>query len=48
MNIMLEKVRKDGSLMMKDLVQQRRKVKVHVCDCRGLDWRCGLGMHTVG
>lgn len=44
---MLEKVRKDGSVMMKH-VEQQRKVNVCVCVERGVGWSCGLGMHTVG
>lgn len=39
MNFMLEKVKKDGSVMMKDLVQQKRKVNVRVCECGGVGRR---------
>lgn len=46
MNTMLEKVGKDSSLMMTDLMQQTRKVRQHVCECRGMGWRSVLSMYV--
>lgn len=48
MNIMLGKVRKDSSLMMNDPVQQKRREKGYVLECRVVGWWSGMGTYTVG
>lgn len=48
MNIMLGKVRKDSSLMMNDLVQQKRREKGYALECRVVGWWSGMGTYTVG